>query len=303
MYIYLREQNMQNLQHYPHVEQHFGEYLTLLVTLRQQGRLRGRPGHFEQYFFYPDRLEQRLAQIEQLNPGLTTNIMAEVSLGQKKLDDLSDIEVTNWAKELDSRLINAWAELRTVSQLYHDGFEDISKYEGAKTVDFFATRNNQQYAIQVTRRITLLREQKELQNNLPWNLSHGRALEEIYNDTHLSNALYMFFRKPIREKNRADFKTWAEKGYRCCVVIVTSDEDLTDDDLLRHITCQQISKVVEDIKNVEPLHFHELLWLPNITNGAWFILDTPSISCWADWQTNDMAQRHEIDLNHVGWVT
>jgi hypothetical protein len=109
----------------------------------------------------------------------------------------------------------------------------------------------------------------------------------------------------LLEKN-AGFKSFSDQSYRRCLVLISGDEHLQDA-LVRHIACQQIRASLHD-QAFRKLYFEELLWLPDLGNGAWFIVgdDISSTRCFADWsdepsesggRNEDEVHRREQDLD------
>lgn len=116
------------------VNKYFAEYLRRLVAARENARNGGNhEGRFIRAAYAPEALERRLQQIEHL--GLTQKVLTEVG-------DIGD------PIELDRRLMDVWAELRTLDQLLREGYTDIEKV--TKIADFTACRDNQKMAFQVT---------------------------------------------------------------------------------------------------------------------------------------------------------
>ena len=81
-----------------------------------------------------------------------------LQIGEAKCTDLKYIfrerKLPNKDKAIDSEIINILAEVKTVELLHKYSFSDITKIKprkDAKTVDFTANRNNQNYAVEVTR--------------------------------------------------------------------------------------------------------------------------------------------------------
>jgi len=122
---------LNNPDQFPLVNEYFGTFLRMLVESFKSNPYEGR---FLLAASYTTMLEDRLVRIEPLE--LTNAIIKEV--GNHKNP-----------KDLDKRLLDAWAELRTLDQLQIEGFSNIQKV--AVIADFYAQQNGQQYAIQVTR--------------------------------------------------------------------------------------------------------------------------------------------------------
>jgi hypothetical protein len=118
-----------------------------------------------------DIIDQRL-KIESYEYGMLTaplldgepfkpNLMRledALKIGEAKCTDFKYIfrerKLPSKDKAIDSEIINILAEVKTVELLHKYRFKDITKIKpkkDAKTVDFTANRNNQNYAVEVTR--------------------------------------------------------------------------------------------------------------------------------------------------------
>lgn len=249
---------------------YFGAYLDRLTAYQAEN------DKFVRHFWPTDRLEARLKSIEDL--GLTTKIIG------KEVGDISD------PVELDRRLMDAWAELRFISQLQREGFVKIEKV--TKTVDFTAERDGQKYAFQVTRANRSLNDEAATRQNPEDRILrlHGELISKIHEK--FSPVLNDFFWKRLEEKN-GDLKEWKDTEYKRCIVIVTSDEKLQDS-LVRHIACQQIRAAIHLLTKI---HFEELIWLPDTGNGAWFIVGNhvAETTCFVDWGDNPSKPYRESD--------
>lgn len=233
-------------------------------------------GHFVKAACSPDALERRLQRIEHL--GLTSRILAEVG-------EIGD------PVELDRRLMDVWAELRTLDQLLREGYSDIEKV--TETADFTACRDNQKTAFQVTHLHKRLAGNGNQQGSRETrSLSPYGDIRDIH--SRLDNATKELIRRRINEKNRK-FASWASNGVVRCVVLVTNEGTLQDS-MQRHIVCQQIRRKIHSLATI---HFEQLLWLPDDGNGAWFYVGATAAetSCWADW--NDVVLP-SVALSQVG---
>jgi hypothetical protein len=81
-----------------------------------------------------------------------------LKIGEAKCTDFKAIfqerKLPNQDRAIDSEIINILAEVKACERLHKYGFSDITKTKrkkDAKTVDFTAKRNNQHYAVEVTR--------------------------------------------------------------------------------------------------------------------------------------------------------
>jgi hypothetical protein len=267
---------------YPLVKRYFGRYLSQLGEGLSAGILT--EGRFVRIAFAPQQLEIRLQALEPL--GQTPAIVAEVG-------EVQDVV------ELDRRLLNAWAELRTIHQLRKESFADIHKER--EVADLTATQQGKSYVFQVTR-ITTLLVKRVMRCNPPdeQDVDPFGPLEDIYQ--RLKVPLSDFFWGALERKN-GRFREWHQDGWTRCIVIVSSDDDLQDA-MVRHIACQQIR---EGIHSLGYRHFEELLWLPDLGNGAWFRVGSrfEETDCFADWgdtfghSETDGVDRRKIDLDSI----
>jgi len=267
---------------FPLVKKYFGKYIGQLVeALLDENPYEGR---FAKAAFEPQALERRLQRIEET--GQTSRIVSEVGELQDPI-------------ELDRRLMDAWAELRTICQLCKEGFGNISKV--TEIADLTATRGDEKFAFQVKRINNSLDNQVNRMNEPGKRDSDPTGeIGEIY--SRLGEPLSYFFWDSLEKKN-GKFKDWVETYSKRCIVIVSGDEDLQDP-MVRHIACQKIREGLHSLIN---RHFDELLWLPDLSNGAWFkvklrLEDTQCFADWADTFGNsemDTVNRREIDLNSV----
>lgn len=259
------------------VQKYFGKYLEELAGAQPNGR-------FIQVINNPKRLEQRLRKLE---PKLMHSILAEVG-------DNVDVNL------LDDRLMNAWAELRTISQLQKEGFTQIGKVY--KTADFVARLLDKDYAIQVTR-INRFFSDKMMKYS-----PSGVVDDEPFGDT---REIYERFREPLsylfwdtlKDKN-SDFRKLEKNGFTRCLVIVSSEEILQDA-FVRHIACIETRKGIQELSQS---NFEELLWLPDLSNGALFKLSKTKseIKCLIDWcddlpfdECEVSVNRREVNLNSL----
>lgn len=278
-----------DLSNTPLVGKYFGRYLKRLISAQNDSPYEGR---FYLAAGFPTLLEERLQDLEPL--GLVKPILKELA----EHEDASD---------LDSRLMDAWAEIRTLSQLIRDGFDRISKI-GAYT-DFTSYYGNQPYAFQVKRIIGLLKEivTDPSKKEEPVDVI-GKTITEIH--TLLDDRVAQYFWQSLMKKN-SKFKRWPEEGWIRCIVLVTGDEDLQDA-MVRHIACQQLRRLFHRLRQV---NFEELLWLPDLGNGAWFKVgkNLHQTRCFADWKDTlgnlDFEEEHsvyrrEVDLDkpYSGWI-
>lgn len=273
----------------PLVGKYFGRYLNRLISAQNDSPY---DGHFYLAASFPTMLEERLQDLEPL--GLIKSILKELA----EHEDASDF---------DSRLMDAWAEIRTLSQLVRDGFDRISKV--VAYADFTAYYGNQPYAFQV-KRIT-----GKLKNTTlhPCNKEEpvdpfGKSIDETHKE--LDARVARFFWQSILKKN-SEFAKWQEEGWIRCIVLVTGDEDLQDS-VIRHIACQQLRLIVHC---QDKINFEELLWLPDIGNGTWFKFGKKlhQTRCYADWKDRpgdsgyddvNGVYRREVDLDnpYPGWI-
>lgn len=258
---------------YPLTKKYFGGYLYILI----KAQLEGTPfeGRFVRAAFQPQALEERLQRIEGF--GQTRAIVSEAGEIQDPI-------------ELDRRLMDAWAELRTISQIGKEGFDNISKI--AEIADLRATRGDEKYAFSVKRINNSLENQVQHRNEPDKRDSNlFGEIGDIYN--RLGGPLSYFFWEALNEKN-GKFRKWTETDHKRCIVIVSGDEDLQDS-MVRHIACKEIREGIHLLGN---RHFEELLWLPDNGNGAWFTvgLEQNETRCFADWSDNPdvpLAERGE----------
>jgi len=261
---------LNNPDQFPLVNKYFGTFLRMLVEHFESTPFEGR---FILTASYTTMLEDRLSRIERL--GLTNAIIKEV--GNHKNP-----------KDLDKRLLDAWAELRALDQLQVEGFSNIQKV--TETADFYAQQNGQQYAIQVTRNNSKLESSDVF----------GATIDELHE--RFDDLLWNFFWDRLFEKN-GNFKKLHEDGIIRVIVIVTSDETLQDP-MVRHFACQQIRNLIFDPAFVQ-INFEELYWLPDLGHGAWFKLggSPKETHCFADWHDefgrdwDGSVYRREVDLD------
>lgn len=272
---------------YPLVDRYFGDFLRKLAAIRQSNP--DYEGHFVHHAFYSEALERRLWKVEELR------------LTQSIVDEVGD---TDDAHELDKRLMDAWAEIRTLDQLQREGFSRIGKV--GQTADFTADCDGLQYAFQVThinRRLPsqiARRNPPEQRNSSPYG-----SIPEV-RDRLAEPISYLFWDSLIGKNSR--FRAWPAEGWRRCVVLVTNEEALQDR-LVRHIACQQLR---DCIHYLQKRHFEELFLLLDNGNGARFLVgDSPGQTrCLADWkdefpgpETNfrpadvSIVSRREVDLD------
>ena len=130
----------------PLVEQHFGIHFERLAQL-VENEPHYKTAHFLDYYKDSGNLEKRLQRLEPL--GVIEPILAEIGNEGN-------------AYQLNERLQDAWAELRTADQLRKEGFQDIQKV--TEIADLTATKDGQNYAVQVTRTQRNLRDEIEKLN-------------------------------------------------------------------------------------------------------------------------------------------
>lgn len=268
---------LKNLDNCEFIQKYFGNHLEKLLKSQSRGR-------FIQVINNPYILEKRLQKLE---PKLIESILAEVG---------NNIE----ANLLDDRLVNAWAELRVVSQLQKEGFTKIEKvYE---TADFTACLLDKDYAVQVTR-INRLFNDKMVKHN-----SSDMTDDEPFGDVHeiyarFETPLSYLFWDTLQDKN-GDFRKWKKSGFTRCLVTVSS-EDILQDVLVRHIACREICKGIHALPK---RYFEELIWLPDLSNGAWFRIGETlqKTVCLADWcdklpfdECENLVNRKQVNLNSL----
>ena len=121
--------------------------------------------------YLEDIINQR-SKIERYERGMLTAQLLESESSKRDLTRLEDVlkvgeaycidfksifderNLPNKGKYIDSEIINMLAEVKAFEFLHRHGFRDIARVkrkEGAKTVDFTAKRNRQNYAVEVTR--------------------------------------------------------------------------------------------------------------------------------------------------------
>jgi hypothetical protein len=271
---------------FPLVNRYFGDYLRKLAGVRQTDP--EYKGYFGDHAFHSQALEKRLQKVEIL--GLTQAIV----------DEVGD---TDNAQELDRRLMDAWAEVRTLDQLQREGFTNLRKVRDI--ADFTALLGDLQYAIQVThinRRLPAQiarRNEPGLRSATPYG-----PIDDIYE--RLAEPISYLFWDSVQQKNWV-FRSWSADGWRRCIVLVTNELALQDD-LVRHITCRQLRDCICELAAV---HFEELFWLLDNGNGARFLVgSTPDqTKCFADWKDElpgpdthfvpadvNLVTRREVDL-------
>jgi hypothetical protein len=277
-----------DLSNAPLVEKYFGHHLSRLISTHNKFSFEGR---FYLAASFPAQLEARLQDLEPL--GLIEPILNELAKHKE-------------ASDLDSRLMDAWAEIRTLSQLVRDGFDRISKV--VAYADFTAYSGDRPYVFQVKRISGLLMEVVTDPSHKEEPVEvYGKSLTEIH--ISLDDRVARYFRQSLMKKNK--FRKWTDKEYIRCIVLVTGDEDLQDS-MVRHIACQQLRLSVHRLKQI---NFEELLWLPDLGNGAWFKIGNSieETRCFADWKDTpgdpgfeDLhgVYRREVDLNssYPGWI-
>lgn len=268
----------------PLVDKYFGRYLNRLISAHNNSPYEGR---FYIFASYPTLFEARLQDLEPL--GLVKPILRELAEHED-------------ASNFDSRLMDAWAEIRTLSQLVREGFSRISKVEAY--ADFTAYYGNQPYAFQVKRITRRIREDIK-GGSVEVN---GKTLSEIHSS--VDDRVARHFWQSLMKKN-AKFRNWSDKAYKRCVVLITGDEDLQDP-VIRHIGCQQLRLSVHRLQQI---NIEELLWLPDLGNGAWFKIgqEMHLTRCFADWKDRpgepgfddvNGVYRREVDLDnpYPGWI-
>jgi dipeptidyl aminopeptidase/acylaminoacyl peptidase len=262
---------------FPLAQKYFGNYLSRLV---QAILIEEFDGRFVRAAFFPEKLENRLRSIEPL--GQTAAILSEIG-------NIQD------AHTLDARLLDALAELQTISQLHREGFIEINKVNAI--ADLTATRTHKAYAFQVKRINNVLRTHIDRRNEPDKRDSSPYGnVSDIY--ARLSSPANWFFRDTLEKKN-VDFKKWSPDGWSRCIVVVSNDADLQDP-LVRHIACQQIREAIHQLVKQ---NFEELLWLPDMGNGAWFTVGETlqDTRCFVDWcdDPDDTRQRCEERVDRM----
>jgi len=252
--------DLRNLEReYPLVAKYFSDHLMRLAAAPEPELSKLR---FANAITNPSSLERRLERIEVV--GCTSEIVSEVG-------DIDNLD------ELNGRLIDAWAEIRVLDQLVREDFQNLSKIE--ITADFLASKGELSYAIQV-KRIRSSFAEEVTRRNPPEkrNSSPIGSLQDIHD--RLGDPLGHYFWDALEEKNQK-FRNWRGQGDKRVIVIVSSDEGLSDP-LVRHISCQEISK---GILALVKIHFEQVWWFPDLSNGSRFYVgdDFKSICCFSDW--------------------
>lgn len=242
------------------VDKYFGRYLDQLVSAHRE------KGYANPYFinfaFLPDGLESRLSRLEGLN--LTSGIVKEIGKIQ-------------YAAELDRRLTDAWAELRALDQLQSEGFGNIRKV--TETADFIAQCGEEEWAFQVIRinknlRSLISREQTHTHEDTRtfYYETYG-PLSDIYSTERgwlrAEGPLSGLFWDAVRFKN-GNFSRWKDKPYRRCIIIVTIDTWF-ETDFEQRLAAYLIRHAIHD-EGLGKINFEDLLWLPNLGNGMWFVI-------------------------------
>ena len=257
---------------YPLVRKYFGRYLGQLLKALQDDPF---DELFTVYAFHPQGLERRLEILGALDPPVHIDSL------------VSEIGHIQDPRELDGRLVNLLAELRLIGQIALEGFSDIQKV--TEVADIVAEREGTGYAFQVTRISTTLKDKAR-------SASPYGNIFEIHQK--LEGPSYRYLWDAVQRKNDR-YASW--KGHEVrCIVIVTNDEYLQDP-LVRHIACQQLQCCIRDVPT---RHFEELVWLPDMGNGAWFKVGASpdDIHCFADWKDapedwgREAVKRREVDL-------
>lgn len=244
------------------VRTYFSTYLELLVAAHENASS-DIEGRFVKAAFSPEALERRLQRIEHL--GLTSRILAEVG-------EIGD------PVELDRRLTDVWAELRTLDQLLREGYTDIEKV--TTTADFIARRDSQKTAFQVTHLHKLLAVEIEQRNPPHLRNESTVGMVDSVHERLDSPAGHLFWSR-VEEKN-GKFARWTTGGWSRRIVLVTNEVGFQDT-LQRHIGCQQIRASIHDLPVI---NIEQFLWLPDDGNGAWFHVGAAirETLCWADWK-------------------
>jgi hypothetical protein len=214
----------------------------------------------------PERLEARLQRIGDLP--IVKSIFAEANLDR----------IRN-ATELDSRLMNLWAELRTIDQLHREGFTDICKH--GPYYDFDATLGGEPYAVQV------VRVNKEFTVPDPFDSCFSQIRQEVREGVSLPDdkrcpSIQAKLWETVLDKD-SDFAQIADRLSRRRLIIVTSDSEL-DDRLLRYYISQCLAEFLDcpEIRYID-----EISWLPNLGNGALLTRMPEGVKCFVDWNDRD----------------
>lgn len=264
------------------VSHYFGRFIEKLLEARQRGNEYA--GRFYLIADNPENLEARLQKIE--GTELVRTILSEVGL-------------TEEVKELDRRLMDAWAEIRFIDLLVREGFDEIKKVTAI--ADFCAIRDDRSYAFQVKRINSSLSEKVQPRN--PKNerdTSTHVTVDNVYE--RLANCISDLFWDALLEKN-GKYKKWVDEGTTKCIVIISGDQSLQDR-VIRHICCKEIVKGTFDPAIVRR-HFDQLIWLPDLGYGALFIFgdSTEDTICLADWHDEygrpegDRVRRRKVNLS------
>lgn len=243
------------LQSYPRIEQYLGNHMR---------RLQAEPPE-EGNFVYlvsrgdPKRLEKRLQRT------------CKTDAFQTIFREIGSIKDSG---ELDRRLLDAWAEIRTTDQLVRERFIDIRKVK--TPADLVARYMSQVYAVQVTR---ISREP-----HFP-DCPTGDP-QRIYDE--VCPLIDLYLGDSIDRKN-LNFRDVSPTEYVRRITVVTSSDRLQDP-LNRHIACRRIK---ESLLAFERRYFDEVQWLPDLGNGAIFWVETldedARVRCVADWRDGPRA--------------
>jgi len=223
----------------------------------------------------PERLEARLKRISGL--AIMKKIFAEANL-----DCIPD------AGELDRRLADLWAELRTVDQLNREGFTNIQKH--GSHYDFDAILENALYAIQV------VRVNKEFHVPEPYG-NPARIRDEVregvllYDDIRLPSIQNILWER-VKDKD-SDFAKLADHRLRHRLVMVTSDSEL-DDRILCYYVCQCLA---EFFSCPEIRYIDEISWLPNLGNGVLLVRIHDGAQCLVDWSDRNFLLEEPRQCN------
>jgi hypothetical protein len=256
----------QELPKYPLIDRFFGSAFKRFLSL-------GVPDQGRAIYLFthgnPEQLEARLKRISDL--AIVKKIFTEANLER----------ITN-ANELDSRLVNLWAELRTIDQLHREGFTNIQKH--GSHYDFDATLENAPYAIQV------IRVNKEISVPEPYG-NLARIRDEVREgvlscDGTRNPSIQHILWERVKDKD-SDFAKVIDHHFQRRLVIVTSDSEL-DDRFLRYYVCQCLA---EFFSCPEIRYIDEISWLPNLGNGVLLARKSDSVKCLVDW--NDRESSHE----------